>query len=177
MLVKDEMLHGQCCVQAAHWWPCLTPKDQGPILGWEGAIMSVYSREAADWGGSGYGPLLATPSVSIVFDIRCTHLGSPSKIISLLLGLQHSALQTPFLLHLILPVSVLFNKAPTLVPAGASWLDSSFISLAVGGRVSIENPGVPLHGRSSGVCEGSGLRPRVFGGRWAAQDFILAQRP
>lgn len=25
--------------------------------------MSVYSREAADWEGSGYGPLLATPSV------------------------------------------------------------------------------------------------------------------
>lgn len=38
-------------------------QDQGPVLGWEGAIMSVFSREAADWEGSGYGPMLATPSV------------------------------------------------------------------------------------------------------------------
>ncbi|CAL8466534.1 g6070 [Coccomyxa elongata] len=38
------------------------PKDQGPVLGWEGAIMSVFSREAADWEGLGYGPMLATPS-------------------------------------------------------------------------------------------------------------------
>ncbi len=30
---------------------------------WEGSIFSVYSREAADWEGSGYGPLLMTPAV------------------------------------------------------------------------------------------------------------------
>lgn len=28
-----------------------------------GPIMSVYSREAADWEGSGYGPILETPCV------------------------------------------------------------------------------------------------------------------
>jgi len=30
---------------------------------WEGSIFSVYSREAADWEGTGYGPLLMTPAV------------------------------------------------------------------------------------------------------------------
>ncbi len=43
--------------------PACALQDEEPILGWEGAIMSVFSREAADWEGSGYGPLLATPSV------------------------------------------------------------------------------------------------------------------
>jgi len=34
-----------------------------PVHMWKGSIFSVYSREAADWEGSGYGPLLMTPSV------------------------------------------------------------------------------------------------------------------
>ncbi|CAL5227030.1 g9925 [Coccomyxa viridis] len=42
--------------------PALFPKEEGPVLGWDGAIMSTYSSEVADWEGSGYGPLLATPS-------------------------------------------------------------------------------------------------------------------
>lgn len=50
----------------------LSSQEQGPVLGWEGAIMSVYSREAADWEGSGYGPLLATPSVRR-FSLLCSN--------------------------------------------------------------------------------------------------------
>lgn len=38
-------------------------KSVKPIHAWEGSIFSVYSREAADWEGSGYGPLLMTPAV------------------------------------------------------------------------------------------------------------------
>ena len=34
-----------------------------PVKMWEGSIFSVYSREAADWEGTGYGPLLMTPAV------------------------------------------------------------------------------------------------------------------
>ncbi len=41
-------------------------QEEGPVLGWEGAIMSTFSNEAADWEGDGYGPLLATPSVSLL---------------------------------------------------------------------------------------------------------------
>jgi hypothetical protein len=49
-------------------------QEQGPVLGWEGAIMSVFSREAADWEGSGYGPMLATPSVRMdLFPPQCAH--------------------------------------------------------------------------------------------------------
>lgn len=40
-------------------------QEDGPILGWNGAIMSTFSSEAADWEHSGYGPLLATPSVRV----------------------------------------------------------------------------------------------------------------
>ena len=40
-------------------------QEDGPILGWDGAIMSTFSSEAADWAQSGYGPLLATPSVRV----------------------------------------------------------------------------------------------------------------
>lgn len=35
-------------------------------MGWDGAIMSTFSSEAADWEQSGYGPLLATPSVRVL---------------------------------------------------------------------------------------------------------------
>lgn len=34
-----------------------------PVRCWRGSIFSVYSAEAADWDGDGYGPLLQTPSV------------------------------------------------------------------------------------------------------------------
>lgn len=34
-----------------------------PILTWKGSIFSVFSNAVADWAGSGYGPLLQTPSV------------------------------------------------------------------------------------------------------------------
>ncbi len=33
------------------------------ILTWKGSIFSVFSNAVADWDGSGYGPLLQTPSV------------------------------------------------------------------------------------------------------------------
>lgn len=33
------------------------------IFTWKGSIFSIFSKEAADWQGSGYGPLLETPSV------------------------------------------------------------------------------------------------------------------
>ena len=36
------------------------PED---IESWKGSIFSVYSKEVADWEGSGYGPLLETPAV------------------------------------------------------------------------------------------------------------------
>ena len=41
------------------------PHDKAvkPVHAWEGSTFSVYSREAADWEGSGYGPLLMTPAV------------------------------------------------------------------------------------------------------------------
>ena len=38
------------------------PEDIGL---WDGPIMSVYSKEVADWQGKGYGALLSTPSVSL----------------------------------------------------------------------------------------------------------------
>ncbi len=34
-----------------------------PVLTWRGSIFSIYSTQVADWAGSGYGPLLETPSV------------------------------------------------------------------------------------------------------------------
>ena len=43
-------------------------REGGTVHQWEGAIMSVYSRHLADWDGSGYGPVVATPSVR--FKIR-----------------------------------------------------------------------------------------------------------
>jgi hypothetical protein len=52
-----------CMNKCAEW--VLLLQEDGPILGWEGAIMSVFSREQADWEASGYGPLLATPSVGV----------------------------------------------------------------------------------------------------------------
>lgn len=36
------------------------PED---IRSWRGSIFGVYSKQAADWEGSGYGPLLETPAV------------------------------------------------------------------------------------------------------------------
>lgn len=49
-------------------------QEEGPVLGWDGAIMSTYSSEVADWEGSGYGPLLATPSVRLIeaYSIACS---------------------------------------------------------------------------------------------------------
>ena len=37
----------------------------GTIKMWEGAIMSAFSNEHADWGGTGYGPMLMTPSMHV----------------------------------------------------------------------------------------------------------------
>ncbi len=33
------------------------------IESWKGSIFSIYSKEVADWEGSGYGALLQTPAV------------------------------------------------------------------------------------------------------------------
>ncbi len=35
------------------------------IMTWKGSIFSIYSNQVADWHGSGYGPLLETPSVRV----------------------------------------------------------------------------------------------------------------
>lgn len=38
-------------------------KGKGSIRMWEDAPMTVFSRELADWDGTGYGPLVTCPSV------------------------------------------------------------------------------------------------------------------
>lgn len=40
-----------------------TETEKGSIRMWEDAPMTIYSRELADWEGSGYGALVTCPSV------------------------------------------------------------------------------------------------------------------
>ena len=50
--------------------PAVLPNWQGQyevpqdIQSWKGSIFSIFSKHAANWNGSGYGPLLMTPAVS-----------------------------------------------------------------------------------------------------------------
>ena len=60
--MHDGINEVQLCVSLQNYY---VVQEDGPILGWDGAIMSTFSSEAADWEQSGYGPLLATPSVRV----------------------------------------------------------------------------------------------------------------
>ena len=60
--MHDGINEVQLCVSLQNYYDV---QEDGPILGWDGAIMSTFSSEAADWEQSGYGPLLATPSVRV----------------------------------------------------------------------------------------------------------------
>ena len=72
MPLKAKMASSEACTTVSIRCSCPCPcrstyvvQEDGPILGWDGAIMSTFSSEAADWEQSGYGPLLATPSVRV----------------------------------------------------------------------------------------------------------------
>jgi hypothetical protein len=41
--------------------------SSGTIKMWTGGMMSTFSNEVADWNGTGYGPMLMTPSVCSLF--------------------------------------------------------------------------------------------------------------
>lgn len=41
------------------------PAAGSTVRMWEGAIMSTFSNQHADWGGTGYGPMLMTPSMHV----------------------------------------------------------------------------------------------------------------
>jgi hypothetical protein len=45
-------------------------RRRGAVRGWEGPIMSIFSTQAGDWEGSGYGCLLFTSTVSIKAPLR-----------------------------------------------------------------------------------------------------------
>ncbi len=57
--------------------PAVLPNWQGQyevpqdIQSWKGSIFSIFSKHAANWNGSGYGPLLMTPAVS--YPHLCPH--------------------------------------------------------------------------------------------------------
>ena len=57
--------------------PAVLPNWQGQyevpqdIQSWKGSIFSIFSKHAANWNGSGYGPLLMTPAVSHPHLLRC----------------------------------------------------------------------------------------------------------
>ncbi|KAK9827599.1 hypothetical protein WJX81_002935 [Elliptochloris bilobata] len=60
-------------------------KPVKPIHAWVGSTFSVYSREAADWEGSGYGPLLMTPA---------PHVGVAAATATWLTGRDYKRLMT-----------------------------------------------------------------------------------
>lgn len=57
--------------------PAVLPNWQGQyevpqdIQSWKGSIFSIFSKHAANWNGSGYGPLLMTPAVSYPHSSTC----------------------------------------------------------------------------------------------------------
>ena len=53
------------------WQPKSEDPREGRINLWEGAQMSTYSRQAAEWDSSGYGPLVSMTSVSTHSPLPC----------------------------------------------------------------------------------------------------------
>jgi hypothetical protein len=61
-----------------------------------------------------------------------------------------------------------------LACAGTPGADSGVVSLAVGGRIPIEDPRIPLHSWRAGVRARPRLWPRLFRRGWEAQSAVLA---
>ena len=79
--------------------------------------MSTFSSEAADWEQSGYGPLLATPSVRVSpFPMYAWGIQYPDFLIEHIVGLAISSMEVEFLTRHPLP-----QAHPGLTAASFPW--------------------------------------------------------